>query len=73
MKYLYIPIFEFIEHNGKLTKDRELFSSNGSLVGYYVEYDNKTGSYILSNASYKSFPFSESLLYVKVQAIPVYN
>lgn len=67
-KVLYISIIEFVSVGGELRKERELYKEDGTLLGYYLDYDIPQKTHLMSNASYKSFPFADHITYVKVLA-----
>ena len=72
----YVTIENFLRHNGELLRDREIYSKSGDryiVTGYYKEFDEKTQCHLGYNVSYKTFPYTATSHYVKIQATPIYR
>jgi len=85
-KFILVTIEEFLQNGGKLEEGRTLYSKNNSWfdkkdlenpiavssleLGSFMRYDEKTGCYLLKNASYKSFPVTPIVGYVMIEVTP---
>lgn len=73
MKKMLITLTEFVENGGILEKDRTLYvNDNDNVVGYYLGYDDKLGTHLMYNASYKSAPIHMGFL-VEIEVKPIYK
>lgn len=89
MKTIFVTIEEFLNNGGILKNGMTIYREEkrhfnetemtnpvtmewltfGELIGE----DKKTGAYLLKNNSFKSFPITETMGYVKIEAKPIYK
>ncbi len=84
MKYIFVSIEEFLANGGILEKDREIYTNKQRhfterhpiefyTIGYYLVSNNAGNILLAYNATYKSFPLSLVVHYVKIEVTPIWK
>lgn len=89
MKVIFVTIQEFLDNGGKLEIGRTIYreyhqhidesnKKNDMLMatleaGTYIGENGDTGTYLLKNATFKSYPVGPTVGYVKIKITPSYE
>ena len=70
---IHITVEEFLENGGVIQPERVLFNRDKKVLGYYKGYDEITKSHTAMNASTSEFVISTSIVFIKIDVVPIYN
>jgi len=73
-KTIKVPIKEFIKNGGTLHEGRKIYGTVKDFpIAEYLRFDDKLQVHLGKNASYKSFPLTESADSVEIEVKPIYK